>query len=225
MAPVGTYYGDNRQRQTKVIAAVVAFTGLEVERAPFEFGVTNKSPEFLTKFPMGKIPAFEDESGYTLVEGTSIAHYLASIAPQSGLLGSNVKEAAQIDQWIHFTESEILTYVDRVYGLVLGMTGDYNKGAHDYLINNQNRALDALEKYLSTHSYLVGDSITLADIILTATIGRAVAVTLGAAERAIYPNIIAYFDRLTAEPQFKGTFTKYERIEVAKAFEEKPAST
>lgn len=42
---------------------------------PFEFGVTNKSPEFLDKFTLGKIPAFEGNDGFTLLEGASIARY------------------------------------------------------------------------------------------------------------------------------------------------------
>jgi hypothetical protein len=46
-----------------------------VDLKPFEFGVTNKSPEFLDKFTLGKIPAFEGNDGFTLLEGASIARY------------------------------------------------------------------------------------------------------------------------------------------------------
>jgi elongation factor 1-gamma len=41
-------------------------------------GVTNKSPEFLAKFPFGKIPAFESADGFRLFEGDAIARYSES---------------------------------------------------------------------------------------------------------------------------------------------------
>ncbi|KAH7927575.1 glutathione S-transferase C-terminal-like protein [Leucogyrophana mollusca] len=223
MAPTGTFYGDRRQRQTKVIQAVAAIAGLELEIAPFEFGVTNKSPEFLTKFPLGKIPAFERKDGFTLTEGAAIARYLSSVAPESGLLGSSIEEAAKIDQWIHFAETEIQNYTDRVYALVEGMTGDYNKAAHDVLVKNQLRGLNYLEAYLSTHTFLINESITLADVTLAATIGRTVGVTLGAAERATFPHIIAFFEKVTQDSRIAPAFGNFERVEVSVAFKEKTA--
>ena len=35
----------------------------------------NKKPEFLAKFPHGKIPAFEGSDGFKLFEGSAIARY------------------------------------------------------------------------------------------------------------------------------------------------------
>jgi len=35
----------------------------------------NKKPEFLVKFPHGKIPALETKDGFKLFEGTIIARY------------------------------------------------------------------------------------------------------------------------------------------------------
>jgi len=55
--------------------SAAAIAGLEVDQKSFEFGVTNKSPEFLNKFTLGKIPGFEDNEGFTLFEGASIARY------------------------------------------------------------------------------------------------------------------------------------------------------
>jgi elongation factor 1-gamma len=37
--------------------------------------VDNKKPEFLAKFPHGKIPAFEGSDGFKLFEGAAIARY------------------------------------------------------------------------------------------------------------------------------------------------------
>ena len=37
--------------------------------------VDNKKPEFLSKFPHGKIPAFDGADGFKLFEGVAIARY------------------------------------------------------------------------------------------------------------------------------------------------------
>ena len=41
----------------------------------------NKKPQFLSKFPHGKIPAFEDKDGFKLFESIAIARYSESSFP------------------------------------------------------------------------------------------------------------------------------------------------
>lgn len=51
------------------------YTGVSVkEAAGFQMGVTNKTPEFLAKFPLGKVPAAETPEG-PLFESNAIARY------------------------------------------------------------------------------------------------------------------------------------------------------
>jgi hypothetical protein len=65
------------------ILSAAAIAGLELDLKPFEFGVTNKSPEFVEKFPFAKIPTFEGENGFVLLEGASIARYGQCCVSQS----------------------------------------------------------------------------------------------------------------------------------------------
>ena len=61
------------------IKAAVAFAGLKVDvPAQYELFVDNKKPEFLAKFPHGKIPAFEGADGFKLTETPAIARYSES---------------------------------------------------------------------------------------------------------------------------------------------------
>lgn len=96
----------------------------------FEWGVTNKSPEWIQKFPLGKIPTFEDNEGFRLIEGVVIARVLSvsSLVPEAGLLGHNRKETAQVDQWIHFAETEILIPASFIYG---GIVAKFFPGYND----------------------------------------------------------------------------------------------
>ena len=96
MAPIGSLWGDIVQRQTKVvrhtravpdvsyllkqILSVAALNGLELVLPVSEFKFSDKPKEFLTKFPHGKIPAFEHSEGWTLLEGASIARYRKQVS-------------------------------------------------------------------------------------------------------------------------------------------------
>ena len=51
------------------------YNGLSLEQITVEMGKTNKTAEFLNKFPMGKVPAFESADGKTLFESNAIAYY------------------------------------------------------------------------------------------------------------------------------------------------------
>lgn len=51
------------------------YSGLEIDVPEFAFGKDNKSEEYLAKFPMGKVPGFEDAHGNHLFESGAIAYY------------------------------------------------------------------------------------------------------------------------------------------------------
>ncbi|KAG0706204.1 glutathione S-transferase C-terminal-like protein [Suillus ampliporus] len=216
MAPIGSLWGVPYQRQTKYILSAAAIAGLEVDLKPFEFGVTNKSPEFLDKFPFAKIPAFEGKDGFALLEGASIARYVASLAPESGLLGNSVKDAALVDQWIHFAENEINAYTDIIWQMVERFFPEkaYSERIHRSIFERQERSLNFLEQYINLREFLVTDEISLADIVLAAVVQRAARVTLGAAERALYPNIFAHYARVTGDPRIKDIFGTVDFVEV-----------
>ena len=58
------------------IRAVAAFGGLKIDLPEsYVHFEDNKKPEFLSKFPHGKIPAFEGADGFKLFETTAIARY------------------------------------------------------------------------------------------------------------------------------------------------------
>ncbi len=61
------------------IRAVAAFAGLKLDLPEgYVHFEDNKKPEFLAKFPHGKIPAFEGADGFKLTETSAIARYSES---------------------------------------------------------------------------------------------------------------------------------------------------
>jgi len=225
MAPIGTLWGSPIQRQTKVILAAASVAGLELDTPPLEYNVTNKSPEYLSKFPLGKLPAFEDNKGFKLFEGAPIARYVSSFAPESGLLGKDRSEAALVDQWVHFGETEVATFSYEIMALVAGYLGPYSREMHDINLGRQARALKFLDEHLaaSTAGYLISDAMTLADIAIAAVSQQAGKITCGAAERAQYPNVFAHYEKVAAHPKVKEVFGEAEFVEEAMTYKAKTA--
>ncbi|KAI8323526.1 hypothetical protein GQ54DRAFT_310028, partial [Martensiomyces pterosporus] len=57
MVSVGTIVGPTANQRNYKARIVAKFLGLELATTPdFKMGVDNKTPEFLAKFPCGKVP-------------------------------------------------------------------------------------------------------------------------------------------------------------------------
>merc|ERR1712234_33513 len=70
-------YPDNFRAQKALVAAKYSGADLKIAE-DFVFGESNKAPEFLKKFPLGKVPAFEGSDGTLLTESNAIAYYVAN---------------------------------------------------------------------------------------------------------------------------------------------------
>ncbi|KAB0398117.1 hypothetical protein E2I00_000422, partial [Balaenoptera physalus] len=72
----------------------------------FHFGQTKHTPEFLHKFPAGKVPAFEGDDGFCVVESNAIAYHVSN----EELRGSTPEAAAQVVQWRHSPPASIWVF-------------------------------------------------------------------------------------------------------------------
>lgn len=62
------------------IRAAAAFAGLKIDLpAQYTHFEDNKKPEFLSKFPHGKIPAWDGADGFKVFETTAVARYSESL--------------------------------------------------------------------------------------------------------------------------------------------------
>ena len=203
------------QTQGQVVRATAAWAGFPLELpASYKHFDDNKKPEFLSKFPHGKIPALEAADGFKLFEASAIARYIAASAPNSGLLGGDLKEAALVDQWVHLSESEVDVYTSLTFGLLRGYV-PYNKPIHTVFAERQLRALKTLDAHLATRTFFVGERITLADITVAIHAQRAALVTFDAPLRAELKNLVRHFQTVINQPQFKGIIDHFDLVEKA----------
>ncbi|EIW84054.1 glutathione S-transferase C-terminal-like protein [Coniophora puteana RWD-64-598 SS2] len=217
MSHVGTFYGFEKQRQAITVRAVAAFTGQSLITPPVIYGETNKTPEYLALFPFGKVPAFKGADGFLLTEGATIARYLAARNPESGLLGNDIKESALIDHWVHFAETNLHTNLEPIFFWSVGIAPGYTPEQTDWLYDRAIFGLGHVESYLGEEGgreYLVAGRLTLADLVMAATIYFATRVVLGKKERDALPRTMAYFERIKADERVGGEITEPEYLEV-----------
>uniref|UniRef100_A0A8C5M6K6 Bifunctional glutamate/proline--tRNA ligase n=1 Tax=Leptobrachium leishanense TaxID=445787 RepID=A0A8C5M6K6_9ANUR len=88
----------------------------------------------------GKETALRVSSDVSFSDVNSIIRYLARLVPDSGLFGSNLMEQTEINHWIEFSQTRLQEKSSFVGGL------------------------QELNHSLSLRTYLVGDTLTLADI-------------------------------------------------------------
>ncbi|KAI8637273.1 hypothetical protein BD408DRAFT_486323 [Parasitella parasitica] len=200
MAPLGTIrsYLENPRVAKAQIAAELSGVEFNVEAFDLTKDVT---PEFLNKFPLGKIPAFESPV-VNLFEASSIAYYAAAQKENNPLLGSSAAEKAEIFQWVLFSENEINTNIGGWVYPLMGY-GVYLKPSVDAATERTKRALLALNKVLQSKTYLVGEAITFADIALVTSLVLGFKTVFDKAFRADIKNVARYFTTVTNKAVFK----------------------
>merc|ERR1712186_55222 len=182
-------YPDNFRAQKALIAA--KYSGAEVTLAKdFVFGETNKSPEFLKKFPLGKVPAFEGSDGLLLTESNAIAYYVGNDELRGG---SDAAARAQVVQWMCMADNEILppacTWVFPTMGIM-----QFNKNAAERAKEDVKTALKTLNDHLLTRTFLVGERVTLADIAVACTMISLYKQVLDPAFRKPFGNVTRWFN-------------------------------
>ncbi|KAI6130853.1 glutathione S-transferase [Pisolithus thermaeus] len=224
MAPIGKLYGSPGQPQMKAILSAAAISGLEIDLLPFKFGVANKSPDVTgtQNLPLAYIPAFEDNEGFKLIKGTSTARYVSALIPRAGLLGHDVRETAQVDQWVHFANSEIYVPTANIYaGMVTKDLPAFTEEQRKHYQECVERSLKFLDDHLASRSsgLLVNDSLTLADIILATAVQRAGQTVCGVKEREqARRHVFVHFEKVTNDERIKHLFGEPEFVDKALSF-------
>merc|ERR1712142_718643 len=191
-------YPDNFRAQKALIAAKYSGAQLTVAK-DFVFGETNKTPDFLKKFPLGKVPAFEGSDGTILTESNAIAYYVANDELRGG---SYAAARAQVVQWMCMADNEILpascTWVFPTMGIM-----QYNKNATGRAKEDVKAALKTLNDHLLTRTFLVGERVTLADIAVACTLLNLYKQVLDPSFRKPFMNVTRWFTTVINQPNAK----------------------
>ncbi|CEN60388.1 Putative Translation elongation factor eEF-1B gamma subunit [Aspergillus calidoustus] len=215
MGSIGTIYTYPYNPRVMKVQAAAALNGRTVSIAPnFIMTETNRSPEFLHDFPLGKVPAFRSVTGIQLFESDAIAQYAAEMGPMSTqLLGSSADERALIRQWIGFADHELFEPLQSMVLWRYGM-GPYNEGVEATSLRRLEVSLDVLERHLRGREYLVSSLLSLADLSVAAAMVWGFGQVVDKEMRGRYPVTVQWYLRVIEQDKVKQVFGEPKMIEV-----------
>jgi len=182
------------------IAAAIA--GFEIETPAHKFPEDNHSDAFKKKHnPLGKVPVLETPHG-SIFEANAILRYVARYRGDNNLVGGSFFEQAQVDQWIDFTANEVeaprAIWLLPIYGVLA-----YDEEAYQGARKDVEKALTVVNDKLAKRTFLVGNSITIADIALACALHGMYAKVFDPAFRARFVHVQRWFETVANQDEFK----------------------
>ena len=201
--------------RTLKVALVARLVGLgeRVAHVPgFKFGVTNKAAEYLAWNPLGKAPVLRLPGGAGAVyESNAIARYLCQLRPnalypEAGPAGA--LRAAQIDAWVDWSMHLDTRVHKQLYRMVRGLA-EYDAAAYDQALAELLEALQKLEAHLASRTWLVGEALTLADVLCACSLWNMFHMVLDGPKRKALPQATRWWTACMAHPDFAAVYGKY----------------
>src|SRR6201989_1778995 len=123
-----------------------------------------RTSEFLRLNSAGQVPTVEFDDGRTLAQSNAIIRYLAR---GSDLIPADDFAAAKMDEWLFWEQYSHEPYI-AVCRFQMRYLGKAASQADPDRVKRGYAGLDRMEQHLAGSRFLVGDSLSLADIALIA---------------------------------------------------------
>lgn len=156
-----------------------------------------KEPGYLAINPRGQVPALEVAPGKVLVESAAILFHLADGTP---FLPADPWARAQVVSWLLYEQEHLANQGVGMAHYWVRVTGELDAKAKEIATAREKAAREFvyLEKHLTGRAWLVGDTMTIADI---AGYGYTHRAEVSGVPLAPYPNVRAWHDRIRARPR------------------------
>lgn len=184
-------YSNGRQNMFVSSAmCIAAIAGVQVEEV-FTTQEERQAADYQKKFGHTKCPALETEEG-CLTESVAICKYFARKNADAKLLGSSLWEEAQVDQWLAFAHTNLLpNFFKCGYG-IFGWA-PVEQEVFNEASKNIRDQLKLLNTALAGKKHLVGDRITVADVVLAHFVQLVFQVLIETNQRKQFANVEAWW--------------------------------
>jgi glutathione S-transferase len=166
-----------------------------------------RKPEFLALTSFGKVPFLVD-GNFKLSESNAIMKYLCRKA-KSDLYPSGLEEQAEVDKWCDF----ISMHLAMAYGKVIFNKMIASKMGSEPDERSMKEGYEFLSKYfplieekLNKTKFMAGDEMTIADILLVATIDPSEMIEV---DLKAYPKLIALRNSLKSQSFYQKVHKVY----------------
>jgi glutathione S-transferase len=167
-----------------------------------------RAPEIRAIHPFGKMPVLR-HGEFELFESKAIATYLDRSFPAPFVFPSDPRLAALTEQWVSLVNTLMDRTLIRTYLFAYiapkNAGGEPDRATIDAVMPALREQIGVLDKAVAATGYLVGDSITFADLNLLPILHRVQLAPEGATALADTTHLVRYFERHTARPGFQRT--------------------
>lgn len=155
-------FGDSRSTNTRKVLTTLAELDAPYELVHVDFALgMHKQEPHLSRQPFGQMPALEDD-GFVLYESHAMCRYLNDRAAGQ-LMPRELRARAVADQWMSIESANFSTHAMKfVYHHLLRVAQD--PAALEHAGATLDKTLRILAAQLSRHSFVAGQTFTLADI-------------------------------------------------------------
>jgi hypothetical protein len=139
---------------------------------------------------------------------------VASQNEKTSLLGKTKQDYATILRWMSFANTEVLSPLGGWFRPILGRD-PYNKKNVDESQKAALKAVHVIEEHLLTHTYLVGERLTLADIFAASILARGFQYFFDKQWRDDNPNTTRWYETIYNQSSYSAVAPKLEFISEA----------
>jgi len=188
----------------RVVKMFLAEKGLEVPLAPVDLMAgENRREPYLSTNPAGQTPALELDDGAVITEITAICEYLEEVRPEPPLIGKTAQERAETRMWARRVDLNVCEPMANGFRFSQGLALFQPRmmclpEAADGLKAVAQNRLTWLNGLMAGKTFLAGDRLTLADILLFCFLdfGAGVGQPLNSDNKAI----TGWYERMKARP-------------------------
>lgn len=196
------YGAPNPAPNPRRVRIFLAEKGIELPETPVNMMKReHKSPEYRAKNSLGQLPTLELDDGTAISETVAICRYFEETNPEPPLFGTTPTEKALVDMWVRRVEFTVMTPVGMYWRHAHPRTAALLTQYKDFGESNQETYKGAqkwLNRELEDREFLVGDSITMADICLLSTVDFAEWIGLPVEDE--FEHLVAWRARMKARP-------------------------
>lgn len=189
----------------RIVRIFAAERGIELPRTTVDLrGGENRQPAYMAKNPAGQLPALELDNGQVLAEVTAICEYLDEIGPQgTTLIGATPEARAETRMWTRRIDLNIVEPIGAGFRYAEGLKMFQSRihcipqAADDFKQIAQEK-LTWLDGLIAGRSFVCGDRLTLADIMLFCFVDFGA--NVGQPINPANTNIVAHHARMKSRP-------------------------
>jgi len=168
------------------------------------------TPAYKTLNPNQRIPTVEDD-GAVVWESNAVVRYVAARYSEGGLWDRDPGKRAEADQWMDWMQTTLGPDFFAVFAAVVRTPPQkQDKAAIQGHVKALGERYGVLDRQLEGRAFLLGDKLSMADLINGATLYRYYEMEI---ERPALPRLAAWYERLKERPAYrKGVMVSFEEL-------------